>query len=227
MATFESVLDRIYCIWEAYRSRHSADKNFFYRGASAGGSQLRGHNVLFKSAIVANSEIGEYTYIQKNSEIINTKIGKFCSIADHVKIGFGQHPVDYLSTYPGFYYDTTSELRHTFLNNTPPIYDIFKCVGEDKQFVVEIGNDVWIGSHALIMDGVKIGDGAVVAAGAVVTKDVPPYYIYGGVPAKLIRKRFSDEDIKKMLNQKWWDKDIEWIKAHSPHFSTPKEFLKE
>ena len=83
---------------------------------------------------------------------------------------------------------------------------------------IVVGNDVWIGSHALIMDGVKIGDGAIIAAGSIVTKDVAPYAIVGGIPAKTIRYRFSDLHIKFLLDFAWWNRDFDWIETHYMDF---------
>lgn len=137
--------------------------------------------------------IGEYTYIN-GGYIYKSRIGKFCSIGYGISIGPGEHYTERISTFP--------------LSN--------RALGQEdeSEFVIKgltiIGNDVWIGNNAIIMQGVKIGDGAVVAAGAVVTKNVPPYAIVGGVPAKILRYRFNDNIIEKLLQLKWWDKDIIW-----------------
>lgn len=88
-----------------------------------------------------------------------------------------------------------------------------------------IGNDVWIGANALIVDNITIGDGAIVAAGAIVTKNVEPYMIVGGMPATPIKKRFSDEQIEKLLRIKWWDKNLEWLKANHRLFHDPEKFF--
>ncbi len=88
----------------------------------------------------------------------------------------------------------------------------------DNKWDIIIENDVWIGSDVKFLQGIRIGDGAVIGAGALVTKDVAPYAIVGGVPAKLIRKRFSDEDIEFLLELKWWDKGEEWIKENAEYF---------
>ncbi|MBR6646045.1 MAG: CatB-related O-acetyltransferase, partial [Clostridia bacterium] len=88
-----------------------------------------------------------------------------------------------------------------------------------------IGNDVWIGHSALILEGVKIGDGAIVGAGAVVTKDVPPYSIVVGVPAKVIKYRFSENEIAKLSELKWWDQSVEWIKENVDKFCDIRNFM--
>ena len=130
------------------------------------------------------------------------KIGKFCSIACGAKFLFNSanHTVKSLTTYPFpiFFEEWGLDVR-----------DI--TTAWDNKGDIVIGNDVWIGYEAVIMSGVTIGDGAIIGARAVVTKDVPPYTIVGGVPAKQIRKRFSDETISELLNLKWWDWPIEKI----------------
>lgn len=138
-------------------------------------------------------------------------IGSFCSIAEAVGIfvGYhGRHTVDYVSTYPlGLVYGSTPQkvASRTVLGDLG----------------VRIGNDVWIGRGATIMAGVSIGHGAVIAAQAVVNKDVPPYAIVGGVPAKHIRYRFPETIIEKLLKLEWWDWDDALIAARLPFFNTP------
>jgi acetyltransferase-like isoleucine patch superfamily enzyme len=118
-------------------------------------------------------------------------IGKFCSIADNVSIMLcAEHNVDWVTTYP-FNYLLPS---FAFIQGHP-----------FSKGDITIGNDVWIGSDAKIMSGVHIGDGAIIAANALVTKNVEPYSIWGGVPAKFIKKRFSDEIIAKLLKLQWWN----------------------
>lgn len=130
------------------------------------------------------------------------KIGKFCSIACGAKFLFNSanHTMKSLSTYPFpiFFEEWGLDVR-----------DITSAW--DNKGDIVIGNDVWIGYEAVIMAGVTIGDGAIIGTRAVVTKDVPPYTIVGGVPAKEIRKRFSEEMIAHLLNVKWWDWPIEKI----------------
>lgn len=217
--------ERLFFAIENLKYKVSKTKVFKYPGVECYHTSFEGYNTLFKNVSCIDSVMGEYSYIQKDSFILNTKIGKFCSIADHVRTGFGNHPIQMVSTWPGFYYDTTPELKYTF-HKGASLINAFRTVGGGGKFLVEIGNDVWIGSHVLIMDGVKIGDGAVIAAGAVVSKDVEPYAIYGGVPAKLIKYRFQKDVIDSFLELKWWDKDIEWIKRNFQQFQNTDEFVK-
>lgn len=155
---------------------------------------LEGNNVLGKGVHLNSCTIGKYTYIV-NGSITKTKIGRYCSIGQNVIIGgLGAHPTEWISTHPIFF-STKKQAGKTFVDK-----DYFV-----EQKAVRVGNDVWIGANALVLDGVSINDGAIVAAGAVVTKDVPSYAIVGGVPAKIIRYRFSKEIREKLIEIQWWN----------------------
>lgn len=139
--------------------------------------------------------LGRHSYVGSNFSCPNaeTKIGAFCSIAANVLICPTQHPAGFLSTHPFSYlheHKLKGQRKMTPFSHTKPAV---------------IGNDVWIGQNAVIMDGVHVGDGAIVAAGAVVTKDVPPYAIVGGVPARVIKYRFDAGTIKELSELKWWE----------------------
>lgn len=156
---------------------------------------------------VFHSTIGDYSYVGPNCRIIHCNIGKFCSIAGDSAIGMGTHSLNHVSTASIF----TAPLNGTRIKWT------------DKQDfeeykTINIGNDVWIGQRVLVIGGVTIGNGAVIGAGAVVVKDVPPYAIVGGVPAKVIRYRFSPEVIEKLLDLQWWNLPDETLKEHISFF---------
>lgn len=138
---------------------------------------LRTH--ILNDCTINHSQIGMYTYLGSNCRIQNTRIGNYCSIANDVICGVGNHPIDYFSTSPIFYR----------VNNTFNKQIIENDLTFDDYKPINIGSDVWIGTKVIILDGVNIGNGAIIAAGAVVTKNVPAYTIVGGVPAKFIKER--------------------------------------
>ena len=179
-------------------------------GATSYASRTKFGNfvALYNNSVLMTVEIGDYSFVANDTQIARTRIGKFCSIGSNVKCGLGRHPTrDFVSTHPVFY----SKRRQngvTFADR-----DYFEEFGQ-----IDIGNDVWIGDNAIILDGVKISDGAIIAAGAVVSKDIPPYAIVGGVPAKLIRYRFSKKDIEFLLKYKWWNKDTGYLKKNADKF---------
>lgn len=138
-----------------------------------------GHqNIIYGNSTLVDTVLGDYSYVGGFCKIQYATIGKFCSIAEGVKIGLGIHPTHLPSTHPAFY----SPQSHWDIKP-----DLSLQIEEYKR--IEIGDDVWIGTNAMVLDGVKIGSHAVVAAGAVVTKDVPEYAIVGGVPANVIKYR--------------------------------------
>jgi len=147
------------------------------------------------------AKVGKYSYFGLNCDCQNedTVIGKFCSFANNVIIGPGEHPLDFISTSPFFFWEWMGFNKNVGNMN---------CIEP-----VTIGNDVWLADNVFVKGGVTIGDGAVCAAGAVVVKDVPPYAIVGGVPAKIIKYRFDEETIDKLLKLKWWDLPDEVIKG--------------
>ncbi|MBF8457267.1 CatB-related O-acetyltransferase [Kaistella sp. G5-32] len=164
---------------------------------------------------LVDSKIGDYTSISANSKISFTEIGKFCSIGPNFISGWGIHPTDGISTSPLFY-----SKSHATGNTFSEINKI------QERLPVVIGNDVWIGANCFILDGVKIGNGVIIAAGAVVTKDVENFSIVGGVPAKVIKYRFEKEDIEKLEILKWWDFDNENLKNVERYFFDINAFLK-
>ena len=183
---------------------------------------FEGANYIGKNAIF-DGYIGFGSYIGDNS-CISGKIGKYCSIAADVKVINYFHPTEaFVSTHPLFYSNKNCVGLKPFFEKS--IFDETRYADNDKKYHVVIGNDVWIGNGTTIIAGVTIGDGAVIAAGAVVTKNIEPYAVVGGVPAKEIKKRFTKEQIKELLNLKWWDKDLEWLKENIGEFSNIENIM--
>ena len=161
-------------------------------------------------------EVGEHTYGLKRESFYayhpddRVRIGKFCSIADGVRFVFGGHRLDTISTFP---------FRAICFGDAP--HADATSHGE-----IVVGHDVWIGVNAVILSGVKIGNGAVVAAGAVVTRDVPAYAVVGGVPAKLIKLRFEPDQVTALEKIQWWNWPLEKIRANLDLFyASPATFL--
>nr|WP_315184826.1 CatB-related O-acetyltransferase [uncultured Flavobacterium sp.] len=169
---------------------------------------------LGENVSIVDSSINDYTYINSNSKIRNTTIGKFCSIGPNVQIILGKHPSTFISSHPMFY-----------ANNKP-----FKTFS-DKTYIeeydhVKIGHDVWIAEGVLIPGGISIGNGAIITARSVVTKDVAPYSIVGGIPAKLIKYRFDEQTINLINSSGWWEWEEIKLRKNFRLFHDANEFVK-
>lgn len=155
------------------------------------------YNTVYPGARLEKVSLGDFSYVAHDSNVYNATVGKFSCIGPQVMVGLGLHPSrDFVSIHPAFY-STLRQSKRTFA---------------DRQYFEEyrptvIGNDVWIGARVVISGGVTIGDGAIVGSGAVVAGDVPPFAIVGGIPARLIRMRFSAEEIEAIQASRWWDLD--------------------
>jgi acetyltransferase-like isoleucine patch superfamily enzyme len=180
-------------------------------------SSFEGWNSVGPRTVIAESSIGFGTYFAANVEVNRCRLGRFCSIGQHALIGgLDNHPLDRLSTHPAFY----SQGRQA---NSSICRDPVFC--EEQQ--LHVGSDVWVGAASVILSGITVGDGAVVAAGAVVTKSVEPYTIVGGVPAKLIKRRFSAEVTDVLLKIKWWEWPVEKILENKIIFTLRDDELNE
>lgn len=182
-----------------------------------------GKNSFGRNSSITGSAIGFGSYIAQDTKIAKTQIGRYCSIGPNVQCIFGRHPSDtFVSTHPAFF------APETFVNFSYVNERLFKeypePIDKDGYYTISVGNDVWIGANVSILDGVTIGDGAIVAANALVNKDVPPYTIVGGVPAKIIKKRFEQEEIDFLMDLQWWDKPQKWIQRNAQFFSNIKQF---
>lgn len=181
-----------------------------------------GNNGVSDQVLLCNCNIGAGTYICKRAELVNVSIGKYCSIAPEVRNLGGNHPTTkYVSTHPAFF-SIHAPFNLKYIETQK--FQEYKYVDSDEKFYNRIGNDVWIGTAARLLNGVTIGDGAIVGAGSLVTKDVPPYAIVAGVPAKIIRYRFTVEQIKWLQALKWWEKDDTWIRQHANLFDDIERF---
>lgn len=174
--------------------------------------------------------LGTCTYINKNAWISGAEIGRYCSIGQDLIVNPGGHGTGHFTTHP-FPYDTGNFCG---LHWYEPYHDIIGDFAPDaggvdphrlnRSYRVIIGNDVWIGCRATILSGVTVGHGSVIGAGAVVTKDVEPYTVVGGVPAKVIRRRLPDAISERLLRVKWWDLDLRAIKREANYYDI-EQFL--
>lgn len=169
---------------------------------------------IYTGCDIVNTTIGDFTYLGLDTKVFNTNIGKFCSISNKVIIGSAEHPTNWVSTSPTFENVKNSGSNFRFANEElPPIK------------ITNIGNDVWIGEGAMIKQGVTIGNGAVIGAMAMVTKDVPAYSIVAGVPAKVIRYRFTEDIINELEEIKWWNLDDNTLKKVGKYIKEPEKFI--
>ncbi len=186
-------------------------------------SIFEGQNFLSNDCYFVGCEIGFGSYVGANSHITKTQIGKYCSIGPNVRTIMGQHPTSkFVSTHPSFFSKHSpiglSYVQEQLFEEHP------KSFHPIEDYTIAIGNDVWIGDGAALIEGVTVGNGAIIAANALVTKDVPPYAIIGGVPGKIIKYRFSEPEIANLLKLAWWDKSHEWIQANAEKFQDIKNF---
>lgn len=164
---------------------------------------------------IINVKIGKHSDVGYDCTIINSVIGPFCSLGANIVVGGAAHTIDWVSTSPVF-----NENK----DHLPQKFSYHKFDLESKTI---IGADVWIGNYVLVKSNVNIGHGAIIGMGSVVTKDVPPYEIWAGNPAKFIRKRFDENTINELLKIKWWDWNDDKIKKNAHNFNNVQELIKQ
>lgn len=183
------------------------------RGTAIANSSIHKTSKVEAGTQFVNSSIDRYSFCGYDCKILNCDIGAFCSLADGVIIGGAQHPIEWVGTSPVFYKGKDS-VKKKFSEFEPP-----------KAKRTFIGNDVWIGDRAIIKGGVSIGNGSIIGMGSVVTKDVGPYEIWAGNPARFIRNRFDPEIITKLNQMQWWDFSDGILLEKAKKIKNPKDFL--
>ncbi len=185
------------------------------RGVAVKGSKIHPTSKIESGSQFINSKMQKHSFCGYDCEISNTEIGSFCSIANGVVIGGGMHPMDWVSTSPVFYKGRDS-VKEKFSEHER---------GAIKNVI--IGHDVWIGRNVLIKQGVNVGTGAVIGMGSVVTKDVVPYSIVAGNPAKVIRMRFTAEIADKLIKSRWWEVEENLLQQLGEYTKEPEIFLEK
>lgn len=185
------------------------NKSLIYRNVKAGNNVYIG-----PYCTIYNTTIGDNTYFARSCTVNNASIGSFCSIGAWCRIGLGKHPVHTICTSPIFY---------SKAGNLPKKW-VTKNYFEEFQPIF-IDNNVLIGANVTILDGVRIGEGSILAAGSVVVKDVLPYTIVGGVPAKIIKNRFDAKTTKKILELNIFGQNEEWMKRYLIGLVTPEDLF--
>lgn len=199
-----------------FRLRHRFPGSVVHAGATANGaSRLGDSSVLFANVRLVDSSLGNYSYVQENSTLYGADVGPFCSIAANVTVGLLDHPMFMVSTSPVFY-DNTQPLPRFFVDRNMFSHEFTRTV---------IEADVWIGEGARIRAGVRIGVGAVIGAGALVTRNVTPYSVVAGSPARVLRMRFEPSVIRELLRTRWWEHSEQVLIELAQYFDNPHKFI--
>lgn len=184
------------------------------RQAAITGSHVDPTSKVEPGTSFVESTMDRHSFCGYDCDIAFAQIGAFTSIANGVVIGGGRHPMEWVGMSPVFY-EGRDSVRAKFSTHKRPAPE-----------PIAIGNDVWIGRNAIVLPGVEIGHGAVVGAGAIVTRNVPPYGVVAGCPAKLVKFRFEEETIHRLLEVAWWDFSDDELRKWADTFTEPEVFLR-
>ena len=187
----------------------SAEGPLIHPGCDIRNSRFGPFTEVGRDSVVVNSEFGAYSYCTRLCDIANTTIGKFVNIAAMVRLGPTDHPMARASQHHFLY------RSENYWPDAAPDAGFFAARQARR---LRIGHDVWIGHGAIVRPDVTVGDGAVIAAGAVVTRDVAPYSIVAGVPAREIRRRFPAPVAERLARLAWWDWDHDRLRDVLPDF---------
>ncbi|WP_306589626.1 CatB-related O-acetyltransferase [Geothrix sp. 21YS21S-4] len=184
-------------------------------------SELEGGNTILDGTTF-DGRLGYGSYLGERCRISGS-IGRYCSISAEVATILGRHPTAaFVSTHPAFY---SLQKQAGFTYTPTQLFDEYAFADPEDRYCVVIGNDVLISHGVKLLEGVTVGDGAILAAGSLVRSDVEPYAIYAGVPARKIGQRFDDATIEHLLKLRWWDRDEDWLRIHAPLFQDIERFL--
>lgn len=209
---FRGIKNIVRFFWHLFRAKVFPGSPFSYSCKC----QISGKTKIMGLRCLAYVSIDDYTYIAQNSNISYANIGKYCSIGPNFLCGWGIHPINGISTSPMFY---STEKQNGF--------SLCAETKFEERKIITIGNDVFIGANVTVLDGVTIGDGAVIGAGAVVSKDIPPYAVAVGCPIRVVKYRFSQENIEALLKVKWWENGEKYHALIEEHFFNVDAFLEK
>ncbi len=186
------------------------------------GTKLLGRNYVGKDTVLSGVELGFGSSINNNGDLSYTRVGKYTSIGPNVRTILGKHPTEKIAALHPAFYSPKGQYGFTYVSHVPgkslQLFEEEVWIDKEERIRIDIGNDVWIGEGVSILEGVRIGDGAIIGAASLVNKDIEPYGVYAGVPARKLRSRFDKEQREKLLRLRWWDKGEDWIRNNISRF---------